>query len=296
VCLVFARLRPTHPPCSPHASYPLSNSFQSQVSIPIASWGADCFKNVLACTFFPSSLVASASSSPPPCVCNNSQAAYRRRGVPSWPLVVVCGRSRKESREAASVQGSAWLSHPLPAPWSLPWVLLPTRQGRWCRGLRSTSSPLAHRCASRWPGHWQVGVQVVSMAAAGSVHNSSSINGGSAPVAGCMARVGVRGRREGTPQHLHPGPCTVTRSRCTVCNRSGQEGKTHHSTSAAARGPATSHRADAPFCCLRSCYSCSHTDGQYETLALNPGEPIRDLNLKLTNRGWYSGKSCIVFG
>lgn len=41
---------------------------------------------------------------------------------------------------------------------------------------------------------------------------------------------------------------------------------------------------------------CVVTDGQYETLALNPGEPIRDLNLKLTNRGWYSGKSCIVFG
>jgi len=37
-------------------------------------------------------------------------------------------------------------------------------------------------------------------------------------------------------------------------------------------------------------------DGQYETLALNPGEPIRDLTMKLTNRGWFSGKSCIVFG
>jgi hypothetical protein len=37
-------------------------------------------------------------------------------------------------------------------------------------------------------------------------------------------------------------------------------------------------------------------DGQYETLALNPGEPIRDLTMRLANRGWYSGKSCIVFG
>jgi hypothetical protein len=41
---------------------------------------------------------------------------------------------------------------------------------------------------------------------------------------------------------------------------------------------------------------CSVADGQYETLALNPGEPIRDLTMRLANRGWYSGKSCIVFG
>ncbi len=48
--------------------------------------------------------------------------------------------------------------------------------------------------------------------------------------------------------------------------------------------------------CANGYVSCLLADGQYETLALNPGEPIRDLTMKLTNRGWFSGKSCIVFG
>jgi hypothetical protein len=46
-----------------------------------------------------------------------------------------------------------------------------------------------------------------------------------------------------------------------------------------------------PACALRAL-----ADGQYETLALNAGEPIRDLTMNLKNNGWFSSKSCIVFG
>lgn len=53
----------------------------------------------------------------------------------------------------------------------------------------------------------------------------------------------------------------------------------------------------SPNACVHVLLCCyCPADGQYETLALNPGEPIRDLTMKLTNRGWFSSKSCLVFG
>jgi hypothetical protein len=49
-------------------------------------------------------------------------------------------------------------------------------------------------------------------------------------------------------------------------------------------------------CVLHTHTHTRPAEGQYEALALNAGEAIRGLTMKLKNNGWFSSKSCIVFG